>query len=167
MVRTAALTGGLACRVPRRRSPRFAAPAACSPWTWLPDGPSAAEGVGAAPEPARSRITVSERTQSISCSRKETVNLALPCERFVPPCRLLRADVAALAGGHVARCSGANCEDWRPGCPARALYEAASALMPRFNGKDKLKSWGKELAKRGSHRKAAVVAARKWRQSCT
>lgn len=43
----------------------------------------------------------------------------------------------------------------------RALYEAASALMTRFRGKDKLKSWGDELAKRGCRRKATVAVARK------
>ena len=30
----------------------------------------------------------------------------------------------------------------------RALYEAASGLMTRFDGRDKVKSWGLELAKR-------------------
>ncbi|MDK1494272.1 IS110 family transposase [Sinorhizobium sp. 7-81] len=43
----------------------------------------------------------------------------------------------------------------------RALYEAASALMTRFRGKDKLKTWGQALAKRGCHRKATVAVARK------
>jgi len=43
----------------------------------------------------------------------------------------------------------------------RALYEAASALMTRFRGKDKLKTWGHALAKRGCHRKATVAVARK------
>jgi transposase len=43
----------------------------------------------------------------------------------------------------------------------RALYEAASALMTRFRGKDKVKQWGESLAKRGSHRKAVVAVARK------
>lgn len=43
----------------------------------------------------------------------------------------------------------------------RALYEAASALMTRFKGKDRLKTWGQALAKRGSHRKATVAVARK------
>jgi transposase len=43
----------------------------------------------------------------------------------------------------------------------RALYEAASALMTRFKGKDKLKSWGQAMAKRSCHRKATVAVARK------
>jgi transposase len=43
----------------------------------------------------------------------------------------------------------------------RALYEAASAMLTRFKGKDKVKSWGQEIAKRGCHNKAAVAVARK------
>ena len=43
----------------------------------------------------------------------------------------------------------------------RALYEAASALMTRFKGKDKLKSWGQKVAKRSCHRKATVAVARR------
>jgi transposase len=43
----------------------------------------------------------------------------------------------------------------------RALYEAASALMTRFKGKDKVKSWGEGIAKRSCHRKATVAVARK------
>lgn len=43
----------------------------------------------------------------------------------------------------------------------RALYEAGSALMTRFKGEDKLRSWGLELAKRSCHRKATVAVARK------
>lgn len=43
----------------------------------------------------------------------------------------------------------------------RALNEAASALMTRFKRKDKLKTWGQTLTKRGSHRKAVVAVARK------
>lgn len=43
----------------------------------------------------------------------------------------------------------------------RSLYEAASAIMTRFKGRDKLRSWGKELAKRSCHRKATVAVARK------
>ena len=43
----------------------------------------------------------------------------------------------------------------------RALYEAASALMTRFKGKDKLKSWGQRVAKRSCHRKATVAVARR------
>lgn len=41
------------------------------------------------------------------------------------------------------------------------LYEAASGLLTRFKGKDKIKSWGMQLAKRGCHRKATVAVARK------
>jgi transposase len=43
----------------------------------------------------------------------------------------------------------------------RALYEAASAMLTRFKGKDKLKTWGMMLAKRSCHRKATVAVARK------
>lgn len=43
----------------------------------------------------------------------------------------------------------------------RALYEAASALMTRFKGKDKVRRWGEKLAKRSCHRKAVVAVARK------
>ncbi|ESW90268.1 hypothetical protein X772_08355 [Mesorhizobium sp. LSJC280B00] len=43
----------------------------------------------------------------------------------------------------------------------RARYEAASGLMTRFKGKDKVKSWGREIAKRSCHRKACVAVARK------
>lgn len=43
----------------------------------------------------------------------------------------------------------------------RALYEAAGAMLTRFKGKDKLKTWGLTLAKRGCHRKATVAVARK------
>ena len=43
----------------------------------------------------------------------------------------------------------------------RALYEAASAMLTRFKGKDKLKAWGMTLAKRSCHRKATVAVARK------
>ena len=42
----------------------------------------------------------------------------------------------------------------------RALYEAASGLMTRFKGKDKVKSWGQQIAKRSCHRKAVVAEAR-------
>lgn len=43
----------------------------------------------------------------------------------------------------------------------RAFFEAAGVLLTRFKGKDKLKSWGLTLAKRGCHRKATVAVARK------
>ena len=43
----------------------------------------------------------------------------------------------------------------------RALYEAASGLMTRFKGSDKVKSWGQEIAKRSCRRKACVAVARK------
>ena len=43
----------------------------------------------------------------------------------------------------------------------RALYEAASALMTRFKGRDKVRTWGLALAKRSRHRKATVAVARK------
>ncbi len=42
-----------------------------------------------------------------------------------------------------------------------SLYEAASGLLTRFKGKDKIKRWGAQLAKRSCHRKAAVAVARK------
>jgi hypothetical protein len=41
----------------------------------------------------------------------------------------------------------------------RALYEAASGLMTRIKGKDKVKSWGQQIAKRSCHRKAVVAVA--------
>lgn len=66
----------------------------------------------------------------------------------------LRADVAALAVGHLDRHSGPHLEGWR--CRLwRARYEAGSGLMTRFKGKDKVKSWGREIAKCSCHRKAA------------
>ncbi|MGL4239626.1 MAG: IS110 family transposase, partial [Beijerinckiaceae bacterium] len=43
----------------------------------------------------------------------------------------------------------------------RALYEAASGLMMRFKGKDKVKTWGQQIARRSCHRKACVAVARK------
>ena len=43
----------------------------------------------------------------------------------------------------------------------RALYEAASGLLTRFKGKDKVKTWGQQIAKRSCHRKACVAVARK------
>lgn len=43
----------------------------------------------------------------------------------------------------------------------RALYEAASALMTRFKGRDKVQTWGLALARRSCHRKATVAVARK------
>src|SRR4029450_10389839 len=42
-----------------------------------------------------------------------------------------------------------------------ALYEAASALLTRFKGKDTIKSWGMKLAKRSCHHKVTVAVARK------
>lgn len=41
----------------------------------------------------------------------------------------------------------------------RSLYEAASGLMTRFKGRDKVKSWGQAIAKRSCHRKACVAVA--------
>lgn len=43
----------------------------------------------------------------------------------------------------------------------RSLYEAASGLMTRFKGRDKVKSCGQAIAKRSCHRKACVAVARK------
>lgn len=43
----------------------------------------------------------------------------------------------------------------------RALYEAASALLTRFKGRDMLKTWGLKLAKTKCHAKARVAVARK------
>jgi transposase len=43
----------------------------------------------------------------------------------------------------------------------RALYEAASALLTRFKGVDRIKSWGLKLAKGKCHPKARVAVARK------
>ncbi len=39
----------------------------------------------------------------------------------------------------------------------RALYEAASGLMTRSKGKDRVKSWGQQIAKRSCHCKACVA----------
>jgi len=39
--------------------------------------------------------------------------------------------------------------------------EAVSALMTRFKGMDKVKSWGQTNAKRSCHRKATVAVARR------
>ncbi len=39
----------------------------------------------------------------------------------------------------------------------RALYEAASALLTLFKGKDKVNAWGQSLAKRSCHHKATVA----------
>ncbi len=41
------------------------------------------------------------------------------------------------------------------------LYEAAAALMTRFKGRDKVRTWGLALAKRSCHRKATLAVARK------
>ncbi len=43
----------------------------------------------------------------------------------------------------------------------RALYEAASAMLTRFKGRDGIKSWGLHLAKTKCHAKARVAVARK------
>jgi transposase len=43
----------------------------------------------------------------------------------------------------------------------RALYEAASAMLTRFKGRDTIKSWGLGLAKTKCHAKARVAVARK------
>ena len=43
----------------------------------------------------------------------------------------------------------------------RALYEAASAMLTRFKGRDTIKSWGLKLAKTKCHAKARVAVARK------
>ncbi len=43
----------------------------------------------------------------------------------------------------------------------RALYEAASAMLSRFKGRDRIKSWGAKLAKSKCHAKASVAVARK------
>jgi transposase len=43
----------------------------------------------------------------------------------------------------------------------RALYEAASAVMTRFKGCDRVRTWGLTLARRSCHRKATVAVARK------
>lgn len=73
---------------------------------------------------------------------------------------LLRPDLAALQSGTSidvqGRISKAGDADVR-----RSLYEAASGLMTRFKGRDKIKSWGQAIAKRSCHRKASVAMARK------
>jgi transposase len=43
----------------------------------------------------------------------------------------------------------------------RALYEAASAMLTRFKGRDRVKTWGLKLAKSKCHAKANVAVARK------
>ena len=43
----------------------------------------------------------------------------------------------------------------------RALYEAASAMLTRFKGRDTIKTWGLKLAKTRCHAKARVAFARK------
>lgn len=43
----------------------------------------------------------------------------------------------------------------------RALYEAASAMLTRFKGRDTIKTWGQKLAKSKCHPKACVAVARK------
>ncbi|WP_352608424.1 hypothetical protein [Mesorhizobium sp. M0047] len=42
----------------------------------------------------------------------------------------------------------------------RALCEAASGLVTRFNGKDKVKSWGREIAKRSLPPQGEVTTER-------
>lgn len=42
-----------------------------------------------------------------------------------------------------------------------ALYEAASGMLTRFKGRDKVKNWGQAIAKRSCHLKACVAVARK------
>lgn len=41
----------------------------------------------------------------------------------------------------------------------RALYEAATVMLKRFRGQDKVKTWGLKIAKRSCHHKAAVAVA--------
>jgi transposase len=43
----------------------------------------------------------------------------------------------------------------------RALYEAATSMLTRFKGRDRVKDWGLKLVKAKSHNKAAVAVARK------
>lgn len=43
----------------------------------------------------------------------------------------------------------------------RSLFEAATVLLKRFRGQDKVKTWGLQIAKRSCHHKAAVAVARK------
>ena len=43
----------------------------------------------------------------------------------------------------------------------RTLYEAASAMLTRFKGRDTIKSWGLHLVKTKCHAKARVAVARK------
>ena len=72
------------------------------------------------------------------------------------PSRFRRSrDVAAYFGLTSRRWQSGNAD------VRRALYEAASALMTRFKGRDKVRTWGLALAKRSCHRKATVAVARK------
>lgn len=43
----------------------------------------------------------------------------------------------------------------------RALYEAATSMLTRFKGRDRVKDWGLKLVRAKSHNKAAVAVARK------
>lgn len=43
----------------------------------------------------------------------------------------------------------------------RSLYEAASGLMRRFKGRDKVKSWGQTIAKRSCRGNACAAVAHK------
>ncbi|WP_075255857.1 IS110 family RNA-guided transposase [Herbaspirillum camelliae] len=43
----------------------------------------------------------------------------------------------------------------------RALYEAATVMLKRYRGQDKIREWGLQLARKSCHHKAAVAVARK------
>ncbi|ODV09413.1 MAG: IS110 family transposase [Rubrivivax sp. SCN 70-15] len=43
----------------------------------------------------------------------------------------------------------------------RSLYEAATVMLKRYRGQDKVREWGLQLARKSCHHKAAVAVARK------
>ena len=67
--------------------------------------------------------------------------------------------VQALAVGHLDRRAVPHQQGPRLDI-RRALYEAASAMLTRYQGKTALKSWGQKITKR-CHKKAVVAVARK------
>ncbi len=89
--------------------------------------------------------------------------------RWLDPSRFRRSrDVAAYFGLTSKRRQSGSSIDFQKriskvGDPdvRFSLYEAASGLLTRFKGKDKIKRWRTQLGERRCHRKAAVAVARK------
>lgn len=75
-------------------------------------------------------------------------------------CGLLRVDLAALAVRYVDRRERAHLEGRRCG---RAPCSLRGGVWPddALQGKDKVKAWGQQIAKRSCYRKAVVAVARK------